>query len=274
MTEDVMTHYGGVNALADAIVESLRKAGVDLAELKTSDLSTVDEFHIRGRKATLELAEQMNLGEQAHVLDIGSGLGGPARTLAEAYGCHVTGIDLTREFCEAAEALSKWIDLSDRVTFKQGDATNLPFDDDQFDAAMTIHVAMNIPDKNKLYVEARRVLKPGGVFAAYDVLQGEGGDVLFPVPWAREPSISHVVTQEKMESLLTDAEFQIVNTHDSTDESQNWFEARTARMSQSGPPLVTLSQVIFGDDFREMARNQVRNLTERRIRTVTYICKK
>ena len=273
MTQDVMTHYGSTGALADAIVESLRNAGIDLANLQTSDLAAVDEFHIRGRKATLELAERMELGEQARVLDIGSGLGGPARTLAEVYGCHVTGIDLTQEFCDAAETLSRWVDLSDRVTFKQGDATNLPFDNDQFDAAMTIHVAMNIPDKKKMYLEARRVLKPGGIFAVYDVLQGEGGDVLFPVPWAREPSISHVVTSKKMESLLTDVDFQILNTYDSTDESQIWFESMTTRMAESGPPPVTF-QAILGDDFSEMARNQVRNLAERRIGTVSYICRK
>ena len=272
MTHDVMKHYGGTGALADAIVESLRSAGIDLADLKTSDLTTVDEFHIRGRKATLELAEQMGLGDRVRVLDIGSGLGGPARTLAEVYGCHVTGIDLTQEFCETAAALSRWVGLSDRVAFKQGDATNLPFEDDQFDAAMTIHVAMNIPDKEKVYAEARRVLKPGAIFAVYDVLQGEGGHIFFPVPWAREPSISHVVTPEKLESLLTNTGFQILNTYDSTDESQIWFGSMTARLIESGPPPVTF-QAILGDDFPEMARNQVRNLTERRIRTITYICR-
>ena len=105
-----------------------------------------------------------------------------------------------------------------------------------------------------------------------DVLQGEGGELLFPVPWAREPSISHLVTPEEMESLLADAGFQILDTRDSTEESQSWFESRTARMADAAPPPMT-SQVIFGDDFPEMVRNQVRNLTERRIRTVTYICK-
>jgi ubiquinone/menaquinone biosynthesis C-methylase UbiE len=102
------------------------------------------------------------------------------------YGCHVTGIDLTQAFCDTADALSEWVNLGDRVTFQQGDATNLHYDDNQFDAAMTIHVAMNIPDKDKVYSEARRVVKPGRIFAVYDVLQGEGGDVLFPVPWARK----------------------------------------------------------------------------------------
>lgn len=272
MTDKVAAHYSGVDDLAGVIAERLRSAGKSLDALTTADLASVDEFHIRGRKATLELAEQMNLHRDAHVLDIGSGLGGPARTLAEVYGCRVTGVDLTQAFCAAAKVLSDWVGLSDRVAFEQGDATDLPFTDGQFDAAMTIHVAMNIRAKHEMYEEARRVVKPGAIFAVYDVLQGEGGDVLFPVPWAREPSISHLATPDEMRALLSDAGFQILNEQDSTDESQHWFEAMAERMAQSGPPAVTF-RAVLGDDFPEMARNQVRNLAERRIRTVSYICR-
>ena len=271
MVDQVAAHYAGGGGLADSIAESLKSAGKDLDGLKTTDLATVDEFHIRGRTATLELAEQMRLSGDARVLDIGCGLGGPARTLAEAYGCHVSGIDLTEVFCEAAKVLSDWVGLGDRVAFHHGDATDLPFEDDRFDAAMTIHVAMNIAAKDKVYVHAKRVVKPGGVFAVYDVLQGEGGDVVFPVPWAREPSISHLATPKEMRSLLADAGFKILDVRDSTDESQSWFEAMTTRMAESGPPPVSF-QVFLGADFPVMARNQVRNLTELRARTVSYIC--
>lgn len=136
---------------------------------------------------------------------------------------------------------------------------------------MTIHVAMNIQAKDSVYAEAKRVVKPDGIFAVYDVLQGEGGDVLFPVPWAREPSISHLATPTEMEDLLTQAGFSITEIEDSTEESQGWFEAMTKRMVQSGPPSVTF-QSFPGGDFPKMARNRVRNLADRRIRTVTYIC--
>ncbi len=271
MTDKVAAHYGRSGDLAEAIAERLRRAGKDLNALTTADLAGIDEFHIRGRKATLELAGRMNLQPDSRVLDIGSGLGGPARTLAEAHGCHVTGVDLTQAFCDTAKVLSDWLGLGNRVAFQQGDATRLPFADRQFDAAMTIHVAMNIPAKDKMYEQARRVLKPGGIFAVYDVLQGEGGEVGFPVPWAREPSISHLATPDEMRSLLANAGFNILDAHDSTDESQRWFMATAERMAQSGPPAVTF-QAFLGDDFAEMARNQVRNLTERRIRTVSYIC--
>ena len=271
MVEEVAAHYSGGGGLAEKIAESLRRAGKDLNELKATDLSTVDEFHIRGRKATLELAEQMKLSEGSCVLDIGSGLGGPARTLAEEYGCHVTGLDLTQAFCDVAGVMSDWVNLGERMAFQQGDATNLPFADSQFDAAMTIHVAMNIPAKDKVYEQARRVVKPGGIFAVYDVLQGEGGDVLFPTPWARDPSISHLASPDEMTVLLSGAGFKILDVNDSSDESLSWLEARTTRMAQSGPSPVT-TQVLFGDDFPEMIRNQLHCLTERRIRTVSYIC--
>lgn len=270
MVEDVAEHYAGGGGLADVIAGSLRKAGKDTGGLTTADLGSVDEFHIRGRKATLELGDRLNLTRDSHVLDIGSGLGGPARTLAEVYGCRVTGIDLTQAFCDAAATLSGWVGLGERATFQQGDATRLPFEDRTFDAAITIHVAMNIAAKDRMYAEARRVLRPGGRFGVYDVLQGEGGGIHFPVPWAREPSISHLATPDEMQSLLRDAGFSIVEVQDSTDIGQRWFEEMAARMAQGATPAVTF-QTFLGNDFAEMARNQVRNLRERRIRTVTYI---
>jgi ubiquinone/menaquinone biosynthesis C-methylase UbiE len=161
MADRVASHYSENLELADAIAQKLRSVGKDLNKLTTADLVAVDEFHIRGRKATLELGGRMKLNARSHVLDIGSGLGGPARTLAETYGCRVTGVDLTQAFCDVATAMSNWVGLGSRVSFKQGDATNLPFENQTFDAAMTIHVAMNIAAKDKMYLEAHE-FKPGG----------------------------------------------------------------------------------------------------------------
>lgn len=271
MTDAVASHYAGSTDLAALIRERLQASGKSIAALKTEDLGAVDEFHIRGRAATLEVGRQLDIDEASHVLDIGSGLGGPARTIAEAFGCRVTGIDLTPAFCSAANAMSEWVGLSGRTLFQQGDATELPFPNGMFDAAMTIHVAMNIPAKDKVYAEARRVLKPGSRFAVYDVLKGEGDAVLYPVPWAREPSISFVATPDEMVALLTGAGFRIVDAQDTTDDSQRWFEAKARQISESAAPGVTF-QTFLGEDFPQMARNQVRNLAERRIRTVTYIC--
>lgn len=271
MNTDVESHYSAGGKLADRIAAKLESAGKNINELATEDLAPVDEFHIRGRKATLELGAQMNLNAGSIVVDLGSGLGGPARTLAETYGCRVKGIDLTEAFCEAANTLSAWLGLEDKVECTHGDATDLPFPDASFDAAMTIHVGMNIPAKDRMYAEARRALKPGGRFIVYDVIQGEGGAVHFPVPWAREASISHLATHEEMLSLLSHAGFKILKTQDSSEESLVWFQAMAKRIAESGPPPVSF-HLLFGGDFPGMTRNQVRNLAERRIRTISYLC--
>jgi ubiquinone/menaquinone biosynthesis C-methylase UbiE len=180
----ISAFYTGPGRLLAAISSALDAAGVNRKTLRAADLAAVDEFHIRGRRATVEIIEALALTADSHVLDLGSGLGGPARTLAEMSGCTVTGIDLTPEFCEVATALSEWTGLSGRTMFHIGDATATGLPDRSVDAALTMHVAMNIPDKHALYAEALRVLRPGGRFVVYDVLQGEGGDVHYPVPWA------------------------------------------------------------------------------------------
>ncbi len=272
MTDPVATHYARTGDLASAIGRRLTETGKDLANLTTADLAPVDEFHVRGREATLELARGMGLTPKSHVLDLGSGLGGPARTVAEAHGCRVTGIDLTPAFCDAAGVLTDWVGLADRVRFETGDVTALPFADGCFDAAMTLHVAMNIRAKDRLYAEARRVLRPGGVLAIYDVLQGEGGEVVYPVPWAGDAAISHLATPEEMTALLEAAGFTIRECEDSTERGEAFFAAVSERLARSGPPAVSF-EAFLGPDFPAMAANLHRNLKERRVRTLRYLCR-
>ena len=273
MSDKVSAHYGSGGELADKIADSLRGEGKDLAALRPTDLSYIDEFHFLGREATLRLAAQMNLDPNSRVLDIGSGLGGAARTLAAEYACHVTGIDLTPAYCEVAGVMSDWVGLAGRTSFQLGDATDLPFADRRFDAAISQHAAMNIAARDRLYAEAHRVLLPGGRFAIYDILQGEGGDPLYPAPWAREASISHLVTSQAMQRLLAAAGFEILEIQDSSQESLDWLRARSAGARPGGTPPVT-SKILFGDDFDwpMMVRNQLRGLEEDRIRTVSFVC--
>lgn len=254
-----------------AISSALEAAGVDRAALRPADLAPIDEFHIRGRAATVEVVGALGVTAASHALDLGSGLGGPARTLAELTGCTVTGIDLTPELCEVATALSEWTGLSDRTRFRVGDATATGLPDATVDAAFTVHVAMNISDKAALYAEAFRVLRPGGRFVVYDVLQGEGGSVHYPVPWATDPSTSFLATPEQMRELLPAAGFEVVSEVDSTDESLRWFRQVRERIERDGPPPVTFA-AFLGDAFGQMAANQVSNLAERRIRTVMFAC--
>ena len=271
MSEPVASHYSAGGSLADRIAEDMRRAGVEPGALCAADFEPIDEFHFRGRAATLDLLGQMNLSSGARVLDIGSGLGGVSRTIAESSDAHVTGVDLTREFCDAASTISNWVRLGDRTTFQQADATNLPFPDRHFDAAVTVHVAMNVPDKAAMYHEAHRVLKSGARFGIYDILQGEGGDVLYPAPWAADPSISHLATPDKMSALLRSAGFRILREEDSTRASHRWLEERTTRPKPPGALPVT-TQLLFGATAGEMTKNQLLGLSERRMLTYSFIC--
>lgn len=267
----ISTFYTGPGGLVSAISSALDASGIDRATLRPADLAPVDEFHIRGRAATLEIIEALGITADSRVLDLGSGLGGPARTVAEETGCMVTGVDLTSEFCEVATALSQWTGMSDRTSFHTGDATATGLPPEAFDAALTVHVAMNIADKPALYAEAFRVLRPGGRFVIYDVVQGEGGPVHFPVPWAADPSTSFLASPERMRELLPAAGFEVVSEVDSSDESLAWFEQMRARIERDGPPPVTFA-AFLGDAFGQMVANQVANLAERRIRTVMFSC--
>jgi ubiquinone/menaquinone biosynthesis C-methylase UbiE len=267
---DVERHYSGPGDLIGTIRHELIASGKDLRGLLARDLETIDEFHIRGRDATLELAHRLNITSGISVLDVGSGLGGPARTIASNFDCHVTGVDLTQEFVETARAMSSWVGLSNSVSFVRGDATALNMAASSFDAAITIHAAMNIARKDSMYSGIHRALKTGARLGIYDVVQGEGGPVIFPVPWARCGSISHLATPSQMRSLLNHAGFTIEEEIDSTDASAAWFAERLERLRSFGPVKLGF-QLFLGSVHAEMTRNQVRNLMERRIRTVAYV---
>lgn len=272
MREDIEGHYTHGDVV-ELIREGLRQAGKDVANLAPDDLAAVDEFHVRGREASLELAEQLGLNDATHVLDIGCGLGGPSRVLAAHHGCRVTGIDLTEAYIRAAAAISGWVGLDSLVEYRQGDALSLPFKDEMFEVAWTQHVAMNIPDKAALYREARRVLKPGGSFAIYDVLQGSGGECLYPVPWASQPSLSFLVTPEKLRELLLEAGFEITSWRDTTEAGRNWFREMTSRIQNGGPPPLGF-HLLLGPEFPKMAENMRRNLEEDRVALFEVICQR
>jgi ubiquinone/menaquinone biosynthesis C-methylase UbiE len=253
-------HYGRTG-LADAILAALKAAGKDIERLTPDDLAPVDEFHTRGRTATVELARMLSLTESHRVLDLGCGIGGPARYLASTFGCRVVGLDLTLEFCRVAAMLACRTGLSDKVEYRQGDALALPFADASFDVVWSQNVSMNIADRDRLYGEIRRVLRPGGRYAFADVV--EGNDVPhFPVPWARASSASFLLSADATRTALAAAGFRITDFEDQTADAIAQQKARTQAMG-SGSALGV--HIVLGSDGLTMLKNSIRNLEEGRI---------
>jgi SAM-dependent methyltransferase len=262
-TTDVAEHYG-TGSLLERVKAALERAGLGEGPIAWSDLAGLDQFHVRGLAATQELAQALDITPGARLLDIGSGLGGPARFLAATFGATVTGIDLSEPFVEAASYLAGRCGLADKASFRQADALDLPFEDAAFDLAWTQHVAMNIADRARLYGEIRRVLRPGGRLAIYDVLAGEAGPLIYPVPWARRPEISFLMTPEAMRQTLRESGFRELEWRDATEGAVAWLAERAAAPAPAAPGLGL--PVVMGPDFPQLAANLARNLAEGRAR--------
>lgn len=256
---DAINRHYARSDLCRRILDTLTKAGKDIDNLKPADLATFEEFHTGGKRETLNLAHLLSIDRKHKVLDIGCGVGGPARTLASEFGCHVTGVDLTREFVLAARMLSEKVGYNDKTSFEQADALSLPFDNESFDIIWMQHVVTNVADKAALFTEISRLLKPGGSLAFHEYLKGNEEKLRYPVFWAAESSISFLSTVEPMKRILTKSGFKERTWHDTTERSIAFFE-KVSRSNQRGdrPPLGT--RLILGEDASLKVANVLHNL--------------
>ena len=232
----IQAHYRTSNLL-ERILSGLRAAGKNPDAPSVEDLAPADDFHSLGRVATCELAELAEIPAGSKVLDIGSGLGGPARFLASSYDCDVTGLDLMPEFCAVATELSRRTGLADRTHFQQGNALSLPFPDASFDCVWTIQAQMNIADKRTFYAEIARVLRPTGRFVFQDICAGDGRAFDFPVPWASEPTQSHLIAAEALRALLLALPLQERVFRDVSQPMLAWQDANRTPAGDVPPPL-------------------------------------
>jgi ubiquinone/menaquinone biosynthesis C-methylase UbiE len=262
------THYAGRDLAAD-ILAVLHATGKDIGQLTPDDLAAVDQFHIRGKEATLELAHLAGLTSGLHVLDVGGGLGGPARTLAAEFNCDITVLDLTEAYCRVGEMLSARTGLSQRVRFQTGNALEMPFPPEFFHMVWTQHSSMNIADKEALYAEIHRVLRPHGRLALYEIMAGAVQPVHFPVPWARMPSMSFLRPPEEVRTLIGASGFTELTWLDVSQPSLAWIKERQAMAPATPPPLGL--HILLGPAIGVMFTNLTRNLQEQRIAVIEAV---
>jgi ubiquinone/menaquinone biosynthesis C-methylase UbiE len=271
-TEHSVAQHYSHGSLEQAILDGLAAAGKNPDALSPEDLAPVDEFHIGGRRATADFAAEFAPRPGMHLIDIGSGLGGASRYFATQYGCRITGIDLTEEYVEVAQSLARRTGLDGVVSYRQASALALPFADASFDGGYMFHVGMNIADKAKLFVEARRVLKPGATFGLFDVMREGPGEILFPVPWSSGPETSFVETADNYKRLLVAAQFHVVRERSRRDFAIESYKRLRAYIARSGPPPLG-RHIMFGPAASQMSTNLLAMLEQGTLAPVEIICR-
>ncbi len=256
-TTDVRDHWTRTGTLGriDAVLTEL---GHDPEHVTPDILASVEHLHSGGLKTTQDQAQRLSLGPETRVLDIGCGIGGPARYLAANFGCQIHGVDLTPEMIETGQILTERCGLSDKITLQVGDARDLAFPDASFDVVWCQNVTMNIPDKVGFLAGVHRVLKPGGIFTSTEFSTGPGGEMIFPVMWAYDASMSFLDTEDQMRAQFDAAGFRIREWINYTDEVIDWLK----QMGKPDNKLTT--QLVFGDDTAMRAKNGARNMEEKR----------
>jgi len=251
--------------LGPAILEALAAAGKNLEALTVEDIAPADHFHGGGMPATERLARLVTPAAGTRVLDVGGGLGGPARTLAARYGCRVTVLDLTESYVRAGEVLTERLHLSDRVDHRVGDALALPFPAGAFDMVWTQNSGMNIPDKERLYAGFHRVLRPGGMLAFQEPMAGPGGPPILPLMWARDASQSFLRSPAEMRALLESVGFRVRVWNDVTDE----FSVATPAAAL---PPYAIAKLVMGDELQAIMDAGARSRDERRLLSIHAVC--
>ena len=243
----VRDHYSG-DDLEGTVLRALEAAGLDVDALQVGDLAGLDQLHAGAGPATEHVLDALDLAPGMSLLDVGCGVGGPARLAAARTGCRVTGIDLSPDFVDLGRSLTERLGLASLVSHDLGSATDLPYSDGAFTRAMLIHAGMNIADKAEMFAEVRRVLEPGGRFAVYDQMRLGDGDLVYPMPWADDDASSFVEARSTYAALLDGAGFRV--EHD---------EDRTAAVAAGGPPAPgALSPAdLFGPEFGERIGNNI-----------------
>ncbi|MGI9615722.1 MAG: SAM-dependent methyltransferase [Acidimicrobiales bacterium] len=281
-TDDAIVDHYERDDLVGSIEAALGELGRPIDDLTVDDLAPVDEFHVGGRPATASFMDRLELESPMRVLDVGCGLGGPARFAATTYGCAVTGIDLTASYIEAAGTLTGWVGLDDTVSFRKASTADLVDDGagdgrsiEPFDAAYLMHVGMNVADKPALFADIARLLKPGGTLGIYDLLRFDDGELGYPMPWASSAATSFVETTVAYESGLAAAGFELVVAQERQDMATAFVATvGQAAASSSGPPSPVGLHLVMGSTIGAKVRNLTAALEAELLKPVELLARR
>lgn len=273
MSGDVAAYYGRGDLLS-RLEAALRDEGVDPVAPPLEALVAYDQFHGRGIEATEELATRLQVDPSHRLLDVGAGLGGPARVFAKRFGCRVAGIDLTTEFCTLARELNRRTGLDARVEIHEGDALATPFADASFDGAYSMNVSMNIADKAALYRELHRVLKPGAWLVLSELARGSGAEPEYPLPWAATPATSFLSTPEDTRRGLEAAGFEVEECLDHTAKNEAYAAKARATLKAGGKHPHRAIPLIHGDNARTVMTNSARGVSEGRLIPIEILARR
>lgn len=257
-----LAYYEGPD-LGDTLLNALAQAGLDPQALDIDDLAPLDEFHALGRAASLALAELADVQPGERVLDVGAGIGGPARFLAARYGAHVTALDATDRFCSAAELLTRGAGLADRVQIVCDDALALPFPDHSFDLAWTQALIQNVSDKEQLIAEMARVVRPGGRLAMFELVAGPGGPLEFPVPWGDQEEHSWLATPEAFRGLLDSGSLTLTTWNEGPAALETIVSAAQSLPAPPSEPQLGLHLLM--PDYEARMAGLARNVAQQKI---------
>ena len=272
MTNAIADHWGKGDVYG-LIVSALNKMSKPLDGLTVEDLAPVDHFHARGFAATVELADRLPISAGQRILDIGCGLGGPARYMAKRFRCKVSGLDITEPFVQAANKLTALVRMQDKVQFELGDGQHLPYPDAAFDGAYAQHVTMNVADRPRFFAEAYRVLRPGAFFALTEHGLGPKGQPHYPLPWSADGTGAYLVTPSETRALLEKSGFEDVVIEDTGTKYVEGYKIAIDKAEKGALPPLGI-HLLLGETALQKTRNAARNIEEGRTHPIQVVCRK